>query len=178
MSAAPLDVWIDTDTAIGVPGADVDDGLALVQAFHSPELVVRGVSSVYGNAPLESTHPIAGRMRQANSFLSEDQAWHLTHHGTNQNEDGSYSWKFDNYVRAFSPYTFSRTDADELWSRIGCPTLLVRGTESWAGDPSQDGRVAGFQNAQTVNIDGAGHWVHHDRLDEFMRVVREFLAGD
>ncbi len=62
MSAAPLDVWIDTDTAIGVPGADVDDGLALVQAFHSPELVVRGVSSVYGNAPLESTHPIASEV--------------------------------------------------------------------------------------------------------------------
>jgi pyrimidine-specific ribonucleoside hydrolase len=54
-----LDVWIDTDTAIGIPGADVDDGLALVQAFHSPELCVRGVSSVYGNAPLSSTHPIA-----------------------------------------------------------------------------------------------------------------------
>ena len=118
----------------------------------------------------------AGRMREANSFLSEDQAWHLTHHGTSQNEDGTYSWKFDNYVRAFSPYTFSRQDADELWSRVGCPTLLVRGTESWAGDPSQDGRAAKFQNAQPVNVDGAGHWVHHDRLDEFMRVVREFLA--
>jgi inosine-uridine nucleoside N-ribohydrolase len=59
MSVPPLDVWIDTDTAIGVPGADVDDALALIQAFHSPELVVRGVSSVFGNAPLEQTHPIA-----------------------------------------------------------------------------------------------------------------------
>ncbi len=56
------DVWIDTDTAIGVPGADVDDGLALVQAFHSPELAVRGVSSVFGNAPLAKTHPIAGEV--------------------------------------------------------------------------------------------------------------------
>ncbi len=53
------DVWMDTDTAIGVPGADVDDGLALIQAFHSPELCVRGVSSVFGNAPLDKTHPIA-----------------------------------------------------------------------------------------------------------------------
>jgi pyrimidine-specific ribonucleoside hydrolase len=59
MSDAPIDVWIDTDTAIGIPGADVDDGLALVQAFHSPELIVRGISSVFGNAPLEQTHPIA-----------------------------------------------------------------------------------------------------------------------
>jgi inosine-uridine nucleoside N-ribohydrolase len=56
---SPLPVWIDTDTAIGVPDADVDDALALIQAFHSPELEVRGVSAVYGNAPLEKTFPIA-----------------------------------------------------------------------------------------------------------------------
>ncbi len=55
----PEAVWIDTDTAIGVPGADVDDGLALIQAFHSPEIAVRGVSAVFGNAPLDKTFPIA-----------------------------------------------------------------------------------------------------------------------
>jgi pimeloyl-ACP methyl ester carboxylesterase len=27
-----------------------------------------------------------------------------------------------------------------------------------------------------VGIDGAGHWLHHDRLDEFLRVIREFLG--
>ena len=34
--AAPAStpVWIDTDPAIGEPERDVDDGLALVQAFH------------------------------------------------------------------------------------------------------------------------------------------------
>lgn len=53
------DVWIDTDTAIGVAGADIDDALALIQAFRSPEIAVRGVSSIFGNAPLEQTHVIA-----------------------------------------------------------------------------------------------------------------------
>jgi hypothetical protein len=28
-----------------------------------------------------------------------------------------------------------------------------------------------------VGIDRAGHWLHHDRLDEFLRVVENFLAG-
>jgi pimeloyl-ACP methyl ester carboxylesterase len=28
-----------------------------------------------------------------------------------------------------------------------------------------------------VGVDGAGHWLHHDRLDEFLRIVRAFLAG-
>ncbi|MCZ6464252.1 MAG: nucleoside hydrolase [Proteobacteria bacterium] len=62
MPHSPADVWVDTDTAIGVPGADVDDALALIQAFHSPEIRVRGVSSVYGNAPLDKTHPIASEV--------------------------------------------------------------------------------------------------------------------
>jgi len=52
-------VWIDTDPAIGLPGCDVDDGLALVQAFHSPELVLHGVSVLYGNAPLVDAERIA-----------------------------------------------------------------------------------------------------------------------
>jgi len=29
---------------------------------------------------------------------------------------------------------------------------------------------------QVANIEKAGHWVHHDQLDEFLTVVRTFLA--
>lgn len=61
----PLDVWIDTDPSIGVPFHDADDGFALIQAFHSPELCIRGLSTTYGNADLATTtrllREIAGR---------------------------------------------------------------------------------------------------------------------
>jgi pimeloyl-ACP methyl ester carboxylesterase len=116
------------------------------------------------------------RMQDANPHLSQEQARHLTIHGTNQNEDGTYSWKFDNYARAFSPYAFNAEEAHSLWGRITRPTLLIRGSESWASDPNKDGRASFFPSARAVNIDGAGHWVHHDQLDQFIRVVREFLA--
>lgn len=59
-------VWIDTDPAIGEPERDVDDGFALVQAFRSPELAIRGISVVFGNAPLDQGVPIARRL--AGSF--------------------------------------------------------------------------------------------------------------
>ena len=55
-------VWIDTDPALGEPERDVDDGFALVQAFRSPELEIRGVSVVFGNAPLDRGVPIARRL--------------------------------------------------------------------------------------------------------------------
>lgn len=53
-----IPVWIDTDPSVARGGHEVDDGLALVQAFHSSELDVRGVSAVFGNAPLDTTWPI------------------------------------------------------------------------------------------------------------------------
>jgi pimeloyl-ACP methyl ester carboxylesterase len=115
------------------------------------------------------------RMQEANKHLSPAQARHLTMHGIYRNEDGTYTWKFDNYVRASSPYEFNMDEACSIWQRITCPTLLLRGTESWASDPMQDGRADAFQRAQCVNISRAGHWVHHDQLDEFLTVTRAFL---
>lgn len=44
-----LDVWLDVDPAMGLPQSEVDDGLAMLQAFASPELRVHGVSVVFGN---------------------------------------------------------------------------------------------------------------------------------
>ena len=125
-------------------------------------------------ATLEEAHE---RMQTENPHLTVEQARHLTIHGSSQNEDGTFSWKFDNYVRNFSPVRLPFDAQQALWSRISCPTLLVRGNESWASDPATDGRADHFQNAQVVNIDGAGHWAHHDQLDEFVTITRSFLAG-
>ena len=116
-----------------------------------------------------------GRMQAENKHLTPEQARYLTLHGVSQNEDGSYSWKFDNYVRSNSPVDLSADDLRELWSRITCPTLLVYGQESWASNPAEDGRLSHFQNARVARFDGAGHWVHHDRLEAFLAEVRGFL---
>ena len=118
------------------------------------------------------------RMEEENPHLSHEQARHLTIYGAHQNEDGTYSWKFDNYVR-WGPGVggLSNEDQHRLWGCITAPVLLVRGAESWASDPVLDGRIQHFQNARLVNFQGAGHWVHHDRLDDFMREADAFLAA-
>jgi len=79
-------------------------------------------------------------------------------------------------VRSFAPYRFDVDDMRALWSRIACPTLLVRGADSWASDPVKDGRIEPFQNARLVTVAKAGHWVHHDQLDAFLEAVRAFFA--
>jgi pimeloyl-ACP methyl ester carboxylesterase len=115
------------------------------------------------------------RMQTENTHLTPEQARYLTVHGVSQNEDGAYSWKFDNYVRGMSPVDISLEDQQALWERIACPTLLVYGRESWASNPEKDGRIRHFANARVVSFERAGHWVHHDRLDAFVAELRAFL---
>jgi pimeloyl-ACP methyl ester carboxylesterase len=117
------------------------------------------------------------RMLEANPHLTPEMARHLTEHGANRNDDGTYTWKFDNYVRIRSPYEFNLDDAMVIWSQIKAPTLLVKGAESWAVDPEKTGRADAVRDRRSVIIEKAGHWVHHDKLDEFMSHVEQFLRG-
>jgi inosine-uridine nucleoside N-ribohydrolase len=55
----PLDIWIDTDPSMGLLFRDVDDGLALLQAFRTKHLKIRGISVSYGNAGLKPVLSIA-----------------------------------------------------------------------------------------------------------------------
>lgn len=115
------------------------------------------------------------RMRDANPRLSAEMASHLTLHGTMRMEDGTYAWKFDNYVRAWGPNRYDREAVQRLWARVSCPVLLARGSESWAENPVEDGRAAYFADYRYVEFEGAGHWVHHDRPDGFLSELETFL---
>lgn len=61
-ATAAVPVWIDTDPSVARGGHEVDDGFALIQAFHSSALAVRGVSIVFGNAPLLEGASIGRRL--------------------------------------------------------------------------------------------------------------------
>jgi len=115
-------------------------------------------------------------MHEENSHLSDEQARHLSIHGLNQNEDGTWSWKFDNYLRIMSPVRMSSEDQKTLWSRVKCPVLLVNGKNSWALPPEKDERAKFFENSEFHTFNDAGHWLHHDKLDDFVALTREFLA--
>ena len=115
------------------------------------------------------------RMKEENSFLSDEQARHLTIHGASRNEDGSWSWKFDNYLNVWPPNDLVQSDVEALWAAITCPVLLLYGADSWASNPENDGRAALFRDARVVEYEKAGHWLHHDQLERFLEDVKAFL---
>jgi pimeloyl-ACP methyl ester carboxylesterase len=114
-------------------------------------------------------------MREQNPFLSEAQALHLTRHGVRRHEEGSYGWKYDPTILTPSTARPDFEGLEALWRRIACPVLLVRGARSWASDPVLDGRAAAFRAARLVNVEDAGHWVHHERFDAFLAALDAFL---
>ncbi|HEX5430403.1 MAG TPA: alpha/beta hydrolase [Bryobacteraceae bacterium] len=117
------------------------------------------------------------RMKEANPFLSDEVAQHLTLHGTNWNADGSIIWKFDNFARVGAPYGMNVDEMAAVMSRIECPVELFWGRESFTLDPEKAPEAAVLRDRRIVKVDRAGHWVHHDRLELFLEEAKKFLSG-
>ena len=115
------------------------------------------------------------RMKAENAYLTDEQARHLTVHGISRNEDGSWSWKFDNYLNVWAIFDLAQADIETLWGSITCPMLMLYGADSWASNPETDGRMMHFSTARVVEFENAGHWLHHDQYDRFVREVRSFI---
>ena len=115
------------------------------------------------------------RMKGENTYLTDEQASHLTIHGISRNEDGTWSWKFDNYLNIWAAFDMSRDDLHAIWAAITCPILMMYGANSWASNPEKDGRISHFSTASVVEFENAGHWLHHDQFDRFMREIKAFL---
>jgi len=115
------------------------------------------------------------RMKAENSYLSDEQARHLTTHGISRNEDGTWSWKFDNYLNIWSAFDMPHEDLLAIWDAITCPVLMLYGADSWASNPEKDGRIKHFNTARVIEFENAGHWLHHDQFERFVGELKGFL---
>ena len=152
----------------GSPGKPIHEQITewVSQLDKIAERTTRSFHSVADAAELISAH---------NTRLTSEQALHLASHGVRQNADGSYRWKFDQYQSARAPYRLSPNEHALLWSRISCPTLLLRGDESFLPNLEAAGILSLFTQVRLVTVAGAGHWLHHEKLDEVLGMLRPFL---
>ncbi len=92
--------------------------------------------------------------------------------------NGQATWIFDLDVVA---EIISLGRGVERWYElegIRCPTLVVRGSESdeLSRDVFEKMKACGPW-VKGVEIAGAGHWVHFDKPDEFISIVRDFILS-
>ncbi|MDA1010032.1 MAG: alpha/beta hydrolase [Chloroflexi bacterium] len=119
----------------------------------------------------------ADRMREANKALSEEMADHLARWAAHAIDNG-WVWKFDPWVRGRSPIDLRPAELTRIWAQITCPILHLQGERSHVR-PSRfsEGPIDEmFQESRAHTIQGAGHWMHHDQLEETVRVMRDFLG--
>ncbi len=124
---------------------------------------------------LTSIEDAEERIRKRIPTLSDDQVRHLTHHGISNNDDGTCSWKYDELVKTLSPIRFDEQEMRELLARISCPVLFLYGEKGWSGNPFDSKTNSPFRKLKSMEIPNAGHWLHHERFDNFIEIVSSFL---
>ncbi len=60
---------------------------------------------------------------------------------------------------------------------VRCPALVVRGIDGELGRAEAQEMVRVLPQGVYAEVDGAGHLVHHDRPEEWRRIVEPFLQG-
>ena len=64
----------------------------------------------------------------------------------------------------------------DFFAAIESPVLLIRGDQSDRGERDLQEWAKVFQDARVVILPGVGHWVQHERPDELVEMLRDFLA--
>lgn len=118
------------------------------------------------------------RMQHANPQLEKDQALHLTVHGSNRNEDGTYSWKYDNYTHNFTVFGISADDMTTLWTRIIAPVLVINASDGLQHRIGHGDTMSYFANAQLQVLEGVGHWTYHDDRSSVEGLIAGFLQDN
>ncbi len=159
---------------LGPPGMDFSDAPLRVGKWISEVGASwRGKQTEY--ASLEDA---AKRLQRTNPRLRPDLALSLVRWGMRSTGDGKWVWKFDPLHRTTAPQPFYLEQALEFLRRIVCPVLIVQGKESRQrrrADIQQ--RLAALERQKSVEIENAGHMIHHDNPEELARVVADFLSG-
>jgi pimeloyl-ACP methyl ester carboxylesterase len=118
----------------------------------------------------------AGRLRRKNPRLQPDLALELARTGMRRLDNGSWVWKFDPLHRTAAPQPFYSRQAIEFFRRIECPVLIVNGADSrMTPRPDVEERLAAIPHRRVVEVENAGHMIHHDNPEKLAELVSDFI---
>ena len=136
-----------------------------------------------GFRPYRSFDEVAARLRKNNPRLSADKAAFLARHWAKPLESGEVALLSDPRHKTFNPYLFRIDEAIACWRRITAPVLLVSGKLSEIPARMKDTpeqlaeRKGAFRERREVELEDAGHMMHHDQPEKLARLIEDFLTG-
>ena len=157
---------------------------ALVLVDAGPSMLTRGVKRIVDfvaeTAELDSLEQIIQKATEFNPRRDPRLLRHSLLHNFRQNPDGKWSRKTD--LRIWHGATDRHQERDRLIerfgqaSRVGCPTLIVRGGLSDVFTTEDAKQLANkFAQGHYAQVGEAGHTVQGDNPRVFAQVLSQFL---
>lgn len=131
--------------------------------------------------PYRSLEEVAARLRKTNPRLTDERAAFLAQHWAKRLDNGEFVLLSDPQHKTVNPYLFRIDEAIACWRRITAPVLLVSGKLSEIPARMKDTpeqlaeRKGAFKNRREVELDDAGHMMHHDQPERLAPLIEQFL---
>ncbi len=160
---------------------------ALVVVDAAPVAQSSGRDKIRNFVSQEDVHPsIEEFVRMVHGYTPNrpiDQIWGSIKYNVKQLSDGSWTWKYDKFLR--SPDRDFRSESkdvsDAMWASLDmlkAPTLLVVGEDSDIVSLDVANQMINrISNSQLVSIPNAGHRVMGDNPVAFQSAINEFLSN-
>ncbi len=158
------------------------EGLVIVDI--GPDLDPRGsarITKEIVNVPEEfdSFEDVFQYMHQQNRFCSEPVLRRRLTYATKALPNGKIGWRYDLAIRE-QRRNNSGAPSPDLWeplSKVTCPTLIVRGSETdTLGLETAEKMVEVLADGKLVHVDNAAHMVFEDNPEGFNRALGDFLG--
>lgn len=125
---------------------------------------------------MASLEEAEARLRRANPRLDPAIAAELAQ-TFSEPFDGGVAWRFDPLHRTKSPKPYLREEAEAMWRSLSMPVLSMHGTESaWTFIDVRE-RHALLPRGRAIDIEGAGHNIHHERPALVAHLTAAFMRG-
>jgi pimeloyl-ACP methyl ester carboxylesterase len=134
--------------------------------------------------PYRSLEEVAARLRKTNPRLTESRAAFLARHWAKRQDGGDYVLLSDPVHKTVNPYLFRIDEAIACWRRVTAPVLLVSGKLSEIPGRMKDTpeqlaeRKSAFRDRREIELDEAGHMMHHDQPERLAPLIEAFLLDE
>lgn len=160
-------------------------GLRATRPEEAPERYGRWIDELRSPPklrPYASFDDLADRLQSGNRRLSKEKADFLARHW-GQEKDGRVMLRADPAHKIVNATLYRYEEALACWRRVTAPVLWVDGKQSetlkrLGLDATQHAeRRAAFRDLRFVEIENAGHMLHHDQPEALAGAIEAFLAG-
>ncbi len=122
----------------------------------------------------DSMEAVVERLRTRQPNSSDEILLHQAKHMTRALDSGRRVWKRDPALLS----AYERPDLWTQWSRLSCPTLIIRGRQSELLNHEVAVRMReALPGSRLAELEGGGHWFYQEFPGASEKTVRGFLDG-